>query len=69
MSERDRSSGGTGCLILDARLSKQEVDRDLFPFTHGPPIRLGETRPFPSTRLDDGLTGVFNRGGTCTGEP
>ena len=43
MSDRDPSSGGTGCLILVARLSEQEVDRDRFPSTHDPSIRLGET--------------------------
>ena len=31
MSDRDHSSGGTGCLTLDARLSEQEIDRDRFP--------------------------------------
>ena len=31
MSDRDRSSGGTGCLILDARLSDLEVDMDGLP--------------------------------------
>ena len=43
MSDTDRSSGGTGCLSLVAHLNEQEVDRDRFPSTHDPSIRLDET--------------------------
>ena len=53
-----------GCLILGARLSKQELDLDLFPFTHGLPIRLRRDMfMLPIHRVwMYGLIGVFNRG-------
>ena len=45
------------------------IDTARSPSARATSTRLDEARAFPSIRLDEGLTGVFNRGGTCTGEP